>query len=235
MCFSAEASFTAGAALVPAGVYCVSRALSRNARYLLLALVPLAFAAQQFAEGMVWTGLLREDSHLVQQASIVFLFFALAFWPIWLPLSLAVGERRPGMRLFLGFLTVVSLVWLWLVVPLATEPERWLTTRVVHHSVRYEIDELPAFQALPRAAWRLGYLGFVCLPLFLALPGGAGDRRGALVAGILVAALFAVSYFAFWYAFASVWCFFAAILSLALCSLFYRLPPASGPASGTLA
>jgi hypothetical protein len=53
MCFSAEASFTASAALVPCGVYCLTVARYRNPNYEPLALIPFFFGIQQFAEGMV--------------------------------------------------------------------------------------------------------------------------------------------------------------------------------------
>ena len=94
MCFSAPASFAVGAALVPAGVYCVRSAFKKSIRHLPLALTPLVFAAQQFAEGAVWVGVGREDPALVRSASLVYLFFALSFWPAWIPLSLLFPEDR---------------------------------------------------------------------------------------------------------------------------------------------
>ena len=52
MCFSAAASFTAGAALSVVGVITVRR--SRGAVELPLALVPLLFGIQQITEGVLW-------------------------------------------------------------------------------------------------------------------------------------------------------------------------------------
>ena len=68
MCFSAQASFAAGAALLPAGVYCVTVALRRQRSALPLAIVPLVFSFQQFCEGFVWVGLANEDAALVRSA-----------------------------------------------------------------------------------------------------------------------------------------------------------------------
>jgi hypothetical protein len=224
MCFSAEASFTAAAVLVPPGAYCVARAARYSPRYLPLALVPLAFAAQQCAEGFVWLGLERDDADLVRDASRVFLFFAVAFWPFMVPFSLCVRERRLKPRIVLALFALLSLVWLWVYLPLALDPDRWLTTHVVHHSVQYDFDDLPAFNYLSLVAWRIVYLFLICAPLAVALP--KRSERGLLipVIGVLLAGLFLLTYVLFSYAFTSVWCFFAAFLSLALCVVHHRLP-----------
>src|SRR5437660_1254987 len=95
MCFSAEASFAVSAVLLPAGVYCTSVAVRKRPAYLPLAIVPIAFSLQQLCEGLVWTGLARNDGALVRVGSLSFLAFALAFWPFWVPFSiLFLAERR---------------------------------------------------------------------------------------------------------------------------------------------
>ena len=223
MCFSAEASFSASAVLLPAGAYCVSRAVRGNWRFLPLGIIPIAFSVQQAAEGFVWLGVTHDHPAMVASSAVIFLFFALAFWPIWIPLSLLLPEnRRPAKRVLLA-LVVLSPVWLWLYTPLAIDPDRWLSTTVVHHSIAYEMSSLPALQVAPRWVWRAGYLVFICLPLLVARP-GTGGNAVRLGAGLLVAALFAVSYLVFWYAFTSVWCFFAALVSLLLALAFSQLP-----------
>jgi hypothetical protein len=224
MCFSAEASFATGAALLPVGAYCVWRAARNEPRFLPLALVPIAFGLQQVAEGFVWLGLHHGDPVLVSRSAVVFLFFALPFWPLWLPLSLLPPEGRRPARVFLAALVLVSPVWLWLYAPLATDPGRWLSTEVVHHSIAYQFSSLPAFQLAPRALWRVAYLASICGPLLVASPGSGGGLLRAVGGGV-VAALFVVTYLIYWYAFTSVWCFFAALLSLLLALAFARLPP----------
>ena len=47
MCFSAEASFGASAALLPVGAYCVMRSARGDRRFLPLGLAPIAFGVQQ--------------------------------------------------------------------------------------------------------------------------------------------------------------------------------------------
>jgi hypothetical protein len=52
MCFSASASFGAGAALTVLGVLSLRKSESRS--HIMFASIPLLFAAQQFTEGFVW-------------------------------------------------------------------------------------------------------------------------------------------------------------------------------------
>ena len=55
MCFSASASFTAAAFLIPTGGYCVYSAIElKRFHYLALALIPIFFGVQQAIEGGVW-------------------------------------------------------------------------------------------------------------------------------------------------------------------------------------
>ena len=54
MCFSATASFTAAAVLLPSGVLSVYRAWRGDRRYLALSALPLLFGLQQLFDGMVW-------------------------------------------------------------------------------------------------------------------------------------------------------------------------------------
>jgi hypothetical protein len=222
MCLSAEASFGAAAALLPVGAFCVGAATRKDLRFLPLGLVPVAFGVHQGAEGFVWLGLHHDDAALIKGGAAVFLFFALAFWPFWIPFSLLLPEAHRLVRVFLAVAAALSGVWLILYLPIALDPGRW-TPSVGHHSIHYDIDSLPGFQHVPRLAWRLAYLAFICGPLAVAHPGGRGTRLRILGGG-LVALLFFVSYLVSWYAFTSVWCFFAAILSLALTVLFVRLP-----------
>src|SRR5438132_660362 len=128
MCFSAEASFTVAAILLPAGVYCTSVAVRKRPTGLPLAIIPLVFSLQQFAEG------------------------------------------------------------------------------------------LPAFELMPHSWWDAGYGALVLFPFFIASP---GQRFAAF--RVLLAVSAAVSFLLFRYAFVSVWCFFAAMLSAQLCWTFSGL------------
>ena len=91
-------------------------------------------------------------------------------------------------------------------------PEGWLRVSVVHHSIRYNPEGLPAFELAAHEWWDAGYAALVLSPFFLVSPGG---RFAAF--RVLLAVSAAVSFFVFRYAFVSVWCFFAAALALYLC------------------
>jgi hypothetical protein len=218
VCFSAEASFAVGTALVPAGVYCLWSALLKMPSYLGLAAVPLFFGIQQISEGFVWLAV-DNDPVQTRTASLVFLFFALAFWPFWFLFLGTLMERQPARRWLFVFLSLAATTWFWvLYYPLLVGPESLLTTRVEHHSIQYLYDDLGVYQYIPKTPLRALYFLSVALPPIL----GSEDwgRIPGLVLG--VSALIAVLLFD--YAFVSVWCFFAAVMASYCCVLFYRLP-----------
>lgn len=220
MCFSAEASFGASAVLLPAGVYCLRAAVRSRPAYLPLAAIPVFFSAQQFAEGLVWVGVAQGHPALVKSSSLVFLFFALAFWPWWMPFSVAFAANRGWVKRGLAAGAVLGLaLGAVLYLPLAWHAADWLHVRVTLHSVRYEITDPRAFAVVPETWWQLLYLAAVFSP-WLAL-----RERRLLGFCVLLAVSAAVSHHLFRYAFVSVWCCFAAVLSLQLCCVFARLEP----------
>jgi hypothetical protein len=131
MCVSASTSFAAGSVLVPAGAYCLWEAARKDPRYLALAALPVIFGLEQFAEGAVWRVL---GSGGVKPHSVsfeTFLFFAPAFWPFWLPFSMAwVVPHRWPILVALGTLGV----WIgWsLYSPVVSDPDRFLSVSILH-------------------------------------------------------------------------------------------------------
>jgi len=227
MCFSAQASFTTSAALLPAGIYCIRRAVSDDLNYLPLSIIPAVFGVQQFCEGLVWVGLGRGDPLLARVASLAFLFFALVFWPFWIALSTRFIETRPSVKQGLGFLAAAAFALSLLIyVPLAVHAPEWLHSGILYHSIRYEFELPSAFRAIPMVAWQLAYLAVVITPLLV-----TGNRKFRIF-GVLVLASAGLSHAAFWYAYISVWCAFSAVLSAWLCYMFYALRAAPGRRSG---
>jgi hypothetical protein len=219
MCFSAEASFAASGVLVPAGGFCLWSALRKQPRYLPLAAIPLFFGVQQASEGVVWLALGKGDTELVRPAALIFLFFAVAFWPMWIPLQAAVAEPIPWRRWLLAALAAVNTLWFWyLFWPLAVGPASLLQVEMVHHSISYQFSELNVYQYVPLIWLRLLYVLSVALPFVVA------SRSLGLWPGIVIGASAVVAVVAFEYAFVSVWCFFAAILSVWICTVFYSMP-----------
>ena len=229
MCFSATASFTAGAALLPAGVYCCRQALRKERRLLPLAVVPILFGIQQVAEGFVWLAVNRGDTPAATGPALVFLFFALAFWPFWPAFSANFLPLSPPRRVVAGALLAVSLFWfVFLFGQIALDPDRYLNIRVVHHSLHYGYDHLPLYDYIPQPLLRTLYFLNVAAPMLL----GVGESRQLRWFGLLLVGSVVVSYLLFAYAFTSVWCFFAAVISGYLCVVFRALPePAAAPAA----
>src|SRR5262249_58236016 len=96
--------------------------------------------------------------------SVVSLFFAIAFWPFWIPFSLMPPNRRKWVKWTLAVLVAISLAWVWLYTPILINPDKWLSTVVVHHSIQYEYTRLPGYQIVSPWAWRIGYLALVTFP-----------------------------------------------------------------------
>src|ERR1700722_9094839 len=94
MCFSAQASFAASAALIAISALCFSKA--RNNAQKLLASGPLFFGMQQALEGLVWMTLNKGDhsSSLHMCGTYGFLSFAYIFWPLYVPFTVYIFEKN---------------------------------------------------------------------------------------------------------------------------------------------
>lgn len=220
MCFSATASFAAGTVLVPAGIYCLTSAWRKQRSSLPLAAVPLCFGIQQISEGFVWHGLTHNEPEMARSAAYVFLFFALAFWPFWFPFISAVSDTRPQARRWFTGMAIAASAWFWvLFYPVVTGPISNLSIEIVHHSIRYDISNLPVNQEVPRPLLRMLY--FLCV----AVPLATGSGKRSRWPGILFAGSAILAAIIFEHAFVSVWCFFAAWLSGYLCWYFWVMEP----------
>ena len=80
MCFSATASFTASALLVPIGVYCVKQSTHVQKPYWIIAALPLIFGIQQAFEGSVWITIESGDPSATRLSALSFMFFSHLFW-----------------------------------------------------------------------------------------------------------------------------------------------------------
>lgn len=218
MCFSAEASFAVGIPLIPAGVYCLWAAALKKPSHLGLAAVPLFFGIQQISEGFVWLGPRTGDFIEAPGASLVFLFFALAFWPWWFPVLTAIMEPQPTRKWVFVGLSVLATVWFWILYyPLLTDQVLW-KAKVEHHSIQYQYDGLTVYRYVPKTPLRLLYILSVALPPLL------GSETWGRIPGLVLAASALVAVALFDHAFVSVWCFFAAAFSIYCVVVFYRLP-----------
>jgi len=173
-------------------------------RLRMFAAIPLLFAAQQAAEGVVWLAMNRANAAGVQGLAVtVFLGFALVVWPTWLPLSLLRMERQRAPRQRLTALTAAGIaVSAYAAVLLV----RWHPiAQVAGHSIRYLYSAGPS--ALPPGFYLLAYAVPTVAPFFISSASLARVTGLALIGSLVAAAIVERD------ALTSVWCFFAALLS----------------------
>jgi len=214
MCFSAPISFAAAALLIPAGVYTLRLAWKSDRRLLGLAAFPLFFGIQQLIEGLLWLNLAGFYAEYTHASALGFLFFVYLFWPVLVPLAArALDERPMPRRILLAVALVTGLLGVLLCSTLL-RGQADLQVSIVQHSIFYQ--HRPLFD-LHWNDWvvRTIYALVVTLPLL------ASNTVALRIFGALIALSLALSALYFDYAFTSVWCFFAAILSLVLMHLLH--------------
>jgi len=213
MCFSATASFTAGAVLLPLSLYYVKDTLSWNKSLIPLSLFPLIFAIQQIIEGLIWQSL--ESGMDARLPVYGFLFFSHLFWLFWVPFSARALENDERKKKLLFYCTLAGLAFgLSLTIPFYLY-NNWFTVSIVNHSIYYETTLIyDAF--ISREFVYLIYTLIVIPPLLFS------SFKMIKIFGLLIfLSIFATDYF-FNYTFISVWCYFSAILSSYLFIMLHR-------------
>ncbi len=212
MCFSATASFTLFGALVPTGVYLIEWSSRSNSKLLPFAAFPLAFGIQQVFEGFVWLGIQGGNDAMVSISSRGFFFFSHFFWLVWVPFSVWMIETDLTRKRIVSVLTAIGFVFgLSLFLPSFLIGDG-LSVESVNQSLNYKIT-LIYDSFINRTVLRFFYAAIVFSALFLST-----DRR-IQVFGALVLVSLVVTYAFFAYALISVWCYFAAILSVYIAAI----------------
>lgn len=198
MCFSASASFTAACFLGGIGYFTLKESRPRER---LLASIPSLFAVQQFSEGILWLELGHQIPHpnLFFLAQSFFLIFAFLFWPIWIPLSL-IRLETISWRFYAIAGTFICGVLLagW---NLSYAFHQEVSVQFVNHSIQYQGD-IPS--------QRLLYPFIVIFPCLIS------SYPRIWIFGVLVGVSYLIANYYYMTTFVSVWCFFAAIASVAL-------------------
>jgi len=206
MCFSAEASFVGAAVIGTAGV--ASLALVRDKREVPFAALPLAFGMHQALEGVTWLELEHRTQALLAGWGVhAWVFFAWALLPVYVPWSVWLLERdRARRRLMLPMVVMGGALSAYMLVH-ALEPE--ILVSVVGGNLDYEMN-------VPVPAWWLAvpYVAATCLTPVLSRSGwivafGLANF-GAMIAAALIEAR----------DYSSLWCTFAAFLSLIIVGYF---------------
>jgi hypothetical protein len=202
MCFSATASFSAGALLLGAGV--MSLRLARTPRERPFAAIPLLFSIQQLSEGVLWLSFDWNAPGLTSWVTQFFSFFSHVLWPIYVPLAAWLIEPAGPRRLVLeAFSAAGILVGGFLLYGMLANP---ITARPIGGHIEYVS---PHFFA---AAAMLLYL----LSTTVSMLATSHPFVRLFGAAALAAWIFSYLVFARW--FISVWCFFAALMSVIVCA-----------------
>jgi len=198
MCFSATASFIAGGALSSAGAVTLKKAGASSRRP--IAAIPLIFGLQQLFEGVLWLSI--GYPRIQASAMMAFLLVAHVLWPTYLPYAVWRDEpgprRKRALALFVWFGAAVSLYLLYFIL------RGPVTATLMGHGIAYSVP-LPDLAVVPGA-----YVLATCGSCFVS------SYKYVRVFGLALIASLVIAYWFYQYAFASVWCFFAAILSLVI-------------------
>ncbi len=201
MCFSATASFGSGIVLTAIGVFTLK--ITRNPSHVVFACIPLLFAVQQISEGFVWLTLQHAEYAQWRSVAVhVFMVFAHIVWPFWITLSALLLEKKTARKKMLKILFAIAItlsaseVYYMLLTPISAE--------ISGHHVKYVFVYPPTYVMITDIVYGL----VTIVPCFVS----------SIKRMWLLGVCFSVSLiFSAWFYQAhllSVWCFFAAVLSI---------------------
>ena len=197
MCFSATASFSAGAILLGIGTLTVRSAHYR--RELPFAAIPLLFAIQQLSEGVIWLTFRHDTPLLNTVMTHVYSFFSHVLWPVYVPVAVLLIEPPGWRRRALLALVAAGLA---------------VGVYLLSFLVAYPVVSWPTGQHIEYVSPH--FFAAVVMTLYLlatAVSPMLSAHRIVKVFGVLALLSFAAAYFFYARWFISVWCFFAAVLS----------------------
>jgi hypothetical protein len=207
MCFSAAADFTSAAVLGAVGVATLTQVKDR--RELLLAAVPGLFALHEFIEGFVWLGHTGTvPCQVAHGAGAAFVLYADGILPFLLPFAVFLIEpTQRQRRRMLGFVILGGLLALYLNWGLIAYP---LQVFEQAHSIVY-INVITNTTLVA-----LLYVIATCGALFFSGYRPLVELGWFNLVGLIVVALVKR------YAFTSVWCAYAAAVSVIIYFFFLR-------------
>jgi len=208
MCFSTTASFSAGAILSLIGLLSIKNVNKKNVYP--FAAIPLFFGIQQACEGFVWIGLQTSNQLYMMWGIYSFLFFALIWWPLYIPYAIQKFKTPTLHKKLLGYTQATGIAFAGLItyLLLAAPP----TAQIVENHIAYTMH-------YPATAFLIGmvfYIFCTMLPFFI-----SSDLLKLL--GLMLVISLIISWFFYRVAFTSVWCFFAALLSVMILGIVSRL------------
>ncbi|MBM3420414.1 MAG: hypothetical protein FJY11_04685 [Bacteroidetes bacterium] len=203
MCFSAGASFAGGAVISAIGAATLVKV--RNPEQKLFASIPLLFGVQQISEGFVWAALNNlTTGPALDIPAYIFLVAAVVIWPTMIPLSVLKMEK-PGWRrrAILVFLVAGIITSLYYGAGLTLHE---VTPQIREHHILYT-NTYPQPLSLPVFGL---YAVATLLPLYFS------SVRRMYIFGILVTISCLITGIFYREYLTSVWCFFAALISVTI-------------------
>lgn len=216
MCFSATASFGASAVLGTIGIIAVAKARTKPQKA--FAAIPLIFAVQQCTEGLLWLSLHNADIAAWRSLlTYIYLVFAMAVWPLWIPLTIRLLEKDARSKRIMNVLTGIGgFVAVCVVLVLSLYPVEVMTpaclscpfsaVEALNQHLHYRFTFPPVPRGLIGAFTVLYILATIITPFI------SGIKKMKWLGFVFLATyLFAVILYNGFVI--SVWCFFAALLS----------------------
>ena len=211
MCFSATASIAAGSFLLGVGTMTLKTA--RSARQVPFAAIPLLFAIQQLSEGVIWWTFSHDAPLLNGVMTHVYSFFSHVLWPVYIPLAVLLMEPPGWRRTALGAVFAIGVaVGAYLLYVLVAFP---VVSQPVGRHIEYVSPHF--FATLTMTLYLLATTASLVL--------SAHPRVRVFGVASVLALAAAYAFYARW--FISVWCFFAALLSVLVLFHLAR-PPMNG-------
>ena len=207
MCFSATADFAGSVVLGTIGIATLREV--KHPREMLFASMPLLFALHQFTEGFVWMGLNGTLSQAVaHSAAAAYVLYAQGLLPFLLPLGVMLLEpTRFKQRQMLGFVVLGGVLMLYMLWGLIAYP---LEISIQQHSVvYYNVITTTTFIAMLYVLATCGSLFFSGFSELVVL-------AWANLIGLLIVMMMKR------YAFTSIWCAYAAVVSVVIYVFFRR-------------
>jgi hypothetical protein len=174
--------------------------------------MPLLFAAQQAAEGVLWLSLTNQHYVFLKgKATYFFLFFAEMLWPVYMPLIATLAEGAGRRRKLLGLSVALGLL---MTLQLAYGMRVWPTEASLRDGhILYNVQYPPANTLY----YGLLYFIATTLPLLLS------RHRSFRLLGVGLIISYSASRIFYNHYIISIWCYFAAFLSIIAVAIIYRL------------
>ncbi len=201
MCFSAEASFTAGVVLTVIGVATIKK--TNHKSQLWFASIPLVFGIQQFAEGVLWLTLPDPDMVNTQiVATYIFIFFAQVIWPFIVPFGVLMLDKKHERKLIQKILAGVGIL-----------VSSGLAYFLIAYNMQASISghHIAYNQNYPETIYKYGailYGAATILSLFFS------HVKRMWLLGVFIATSYIITLLFYEHHVLSVWCFFSSLISV---------------------